>query len=208
MKRIIHEIKELDIAYPYYLFQIDNRPKKIYVVGNLEILRNDCVAIVGTRKCSKVGLKHAYNLAYKTARQNKTIVSGLALGVDSSAHKGAINAGGKTIAVLAHGFSTIYPKENIKLATEIINSGGAIITEYNFYDKPYPENFKKRNRIISGLSKDVYVIEAGLDSGAMITANYALEQNRNIYVLPGKINDKNYYGSNKLIRQGADIALY
>ena len=180
------------MEYPIELLQINDRPKKIFIVGNLELLREECVAIVGTRNCSNIGLKHSYNMAYKLAQKNKVIVSGLAKGIDSAAHKGAINSRGKTIAVLAHGFNTIYPAENVKLATEIVNNGGAIISEYEFWDKPFPDNFRNRNRNISGLSKDVYIIEAGITSGALITANYAIEQNKNLYVLPGRINDKNY----------------
>ena len=182
-------------------------PETLYAVGNIELLREECVAIVGTRNCSKTGLKYAYKLAYNMGMNNKVIVSGLAKGIDAVAHKGAINSCGKTIAVLGHGFNTIYPKENLKLATEIVERGGLLITEYDYYEKPKANNFVRRNRIISGLSKDVYIVEAGLKSGAIITANYAIEQNKNLYVLPGRINDEKYYGSNNLIRQGAYILL-
>lgn len=147
----------------------------------------------------------AKKIAYILAKRNKVIVSGLAEGIDSFAHVGALQAKGKTIAVLGHGLNRIYPMENRELAKRIVYNGGTLVTEYSFWDEINKDNFRKRNRIISGLSKSIIVVEAKQKSGSLITADYGLEQGRDIYAVPGKINSKNSEGTNELIKNGAQI---
>lgn len=187
------------------LSQIKDSPQSLYVLGNTELLRRKIIAIVGSRECTSYGKKVAEKLAYKLAKQDIVIVSGLAKGIDVYSHIGALKAKGKTIAVLAHGLDMIYPKENREIAKEIILSGGAIISEYPIGVKPKPEQFVKRNRIISGLSQGVIIVEAKERSGALTTANFALEQGRNLYAVPGSIFSKNSKGTNKLINKGAEM---
>ena len=175
------------------MHEIHNRPKKIYAVGNIEILRKRCVAIVGCRKCSVYSAKATEKIAYNLAKNNIIIVSGLAIGVDSYAHKGAIRANGRTIAVVAHGLDMIYPQINRELAIQIVKTGGAIISEYPIKTPISKEKFPLRNRIISGISEATIVI----------TATYAIEQGRDLYALPGSIYNENSYGTNKLIKEGA-----
>lgn len=201
----IEEIKLGDIAYPYMLSQIYSPPKKIYVLGNKEILREKSTAIVGCRNCTKYGENIARDLAYNLAKKNIITVSGLARGIDTMCHKGTIEGKGKTIAVIAHGLDMIYPQENKELAKKIIMSGGAIITEYKVGTKPEKQHFPARNRIISGISENTIVVEAKEGSGSLITANFALEQGRNVFAVPGNINSENSSGTNELIKQGANI---
>lgn len=205
MKYEIKEILEGELNYPYLLSQIKDSPKILYAVGNLEILKRKCIAIVGSRTPSNYGKEVAEKLAYNLAKQNIIIVSGLAKGIDSFAHIGAIKAKGKTVAVLAHGLDMIYPRENLDLAREIVKTGGAVLSEYKIGITPKKENFPKRNRIISGLSEGVIVVEAKERSGSLITANFALEQGRNLYAVPGNILSKNSTGTNKLISCGAEV---
>ena len=205
MKYEIKEILEGELNYPYLLSQIKDSPKILYAVGNLEILKRKCIAIVGSRTPSNYGKEVAEKLAYNLAKQNIIIVSGLAKGIDSFAHIGAIKAKGKTVAVLAHGLDMIYPKENLELAREIVKTGGAVLSEYKIGITPKKENFPKRNRIISGLSEGVIVVEAKERSGSLITANFALEQGRNLYAVPGNILSINSLGTNKLISCGAEV---
>lgn len=193
------------MAYPQNLINIYDCPKKLYVMGNIENLRRRCIAIVGTRNCTSNGAHNSKTIAYNLAKKDYVIVSGLAKGIDSFAHIGALCAKGRTIAVLGHGLDKIYPSENRELAKRIIQNDGTIITEYDTSTKIKKENFVKRNRIISGLSNDVIVIEAGQKSGALITAKYALEQGRNVMAIPGNINKKNSIGTNELIKNGAQI---
>ena len=185
------------------MHEIHNRPKKIYAVGNIEILRKRCVAIVGCRKCSVYSAKATEKIAYNLAKNNIIIVSGLAIGVDSYAHKGAIRANGRTIAVVAHGLDMIYPQINRELAIQIVKTGGAIISEYPIKTPISKEKFPLRNRIISGISEATIVTEAKDKSGSLITATYAIEQGRDLYALPGSIYNENSYGTNKLIKEGA-----
>ena len=187
------------------LSQIKGKPKQIYILGNTEILNRKSVAIVGCRDYSNYGKEVAEKLAYNLSKQNIIIVSGLAKGIDTFAHLGAIKAKGKTIAVVAHGLDMIYPKENIDLAKQIIKTGGAIISEYPIGTKPERENFPKRNRIISGISEATIVVEAREKSGSLITANFALEQGRNLYAVPGDVFSINSKGTNKLISNGAEV---
>lgn len=183
------KIEEIDLgslSYPYTLSNIYLPPKKLYVMGNKEILREKIIAIVGTREPSTYGLKVAKELAYFLAKQNIITVSGLARGIDSACHIGTILGKGRTIAVVAHGLDMIYPKENTRLANEILKNGGAIVSEYKLGEKPSKEKFPKRNRIISGLAKSIVIVEAKRKSGALITANFGLEQGKDIYAVPRK----------------------
>ena len=144
-------------------------------------------------------------MAYNISKQKINIVSGLAKGIDSMAHKGTILAREKTIAVLGNGLDTIYPAENVYLAKEILKNGGAIISEYPLGEKPQKQNFPERNRIVSGMSKGIIVVEAKEKSGTIITVDFALEQGRDVFVVPGDINKENSKGTNKLIKQGAKL---
>lgn len=177
----------------------------MYVLGNAEILRRKIIAIVGSRECTSYGKKAAETIAYNLSKQDIVIISGLAKGIDAYAHIGALKAKGKTIAVMAHGLDMIYPRENREIAKEIIINGGAIISEYPIGVRPKPEQFVKRNRIISGMSQGVIIVEAKERSGALITANYAIEQGKNLYAVPGSIFSDNSNGTNKLISKGAEI---
>lgn len=229
---IIH-IYEKD--YPQILTEIYDPPISLYIKGNKDILNNKNIGIVGCRECSDYGKKAAKYFAYNLSKQNINIVSGLAKGVDSYAHLGSLstikeeeykikinkitnecgkyNAScgkdnincGKTIAVVGNGLDSIYPKENTLIANEIIKSGGAIISEYPCGTKPDKMNFPARNRIISGMSLGIIVVEAKEKSGTLITVDYALEQGRDVFVVPGNINSINSIGTNELIKQGAKI---
>lgn len=191
--------------YPQFLKRIYDPPISIYIKGNKNILNNTNIAIVGCRDCTDYGKNAAKYFAYNLAKQNINIVSGLAKGVDSYSHIGCLGAKGKTIAVVGNGLDTIYPKENIELAKRIINESGAIITEYPCGTKPDKINFPARNRIISGISSGIIVIEAKEKSGTLITVDFALEQGRDVFVVPGNINSTNSVGTNELIKQGAKI---
>lgn len=205
-------------TYPQNLKQIYDAPTSIYIKGNKDILNNPNIGIVGCRECTDYGKKSAKYFAYNLSKQNINIVSGLAKGVDSYAHLGCLstyyenkNSGkftlccGKTIAVVGNGLDTIYPKENIEIAKKIIESGGAIISEYPCGTKPDKMNFPARNRIISGISSGIIVVEAKEKSGTLITVDFALQQGRDVFVVPGNINSINSVGTNDLIKQGAKI---
>lgn len=200
------EIKEITMdneKYPELLKQIYDPPKSIYVMGNIEILNNPSIAIVGCRDATEYGKKAAIYFSYNLAKENINIVSGLAKGIDSYSHIGALKANGKTIAVIGSGLDIIYPKENEQLAKRIIENGGVIITEYPLGTRPQKEHFPARNRIISGLSKAVLVVEAKEKSGSLITAEFAMEQGKEVYSVPGNINSLNSIGTNNLIKDGA-----
>ena len=192
-----------DRCYPMQLKQIYDAPKKLYVRGNKEILGGFGIAIVGCRDNTKYGEIITKNLAYNLAKNGVNIISGLAKGIDSFAHIGAIYAKGRTIAVLGNSIDSIYPKENEIIAQKIIEYGGAIISEYPIGSKIEKKNFPARNRIISGLSKGVIVVEAKEKSGSLITADFALEQGRDVYAVPGSITSSNSVGTNNLIKDGA-----
>ena len=198
-------IYQADKFYPKKLNEIYSRPAKIYLMGNEEILNKPSIAIIGCREASDYGKKMAFEFAYKLASKGIVIVSGLARGIDSCAHLGAVKAKGQTIAVLGSGLNNIYPKENLKLSQEIIRQNGAIISEYEPNAKPLKMHFPARNRIISGLSNGVLVVEAKEKSGTMITVDFALEQGRDVFALPGNITSMNSYGTNELIKQGAKL---
>ena len=201
----IEKINQNDKYYPKNLLEIYNPPKQLYILGNKEILNSFNIAIIGCRLNSKYGENVAKELACKLSKLGIVITSGLAKGIDSYSHIGCLNAGGKTIAVLGSGFYNIYPKENIKIAKQIVEKGGVIISEYNPEEKPKKENFPSRNRIISGISNGVVVVEAKEKSGTFITVDLALEQGKNIFAVPGNILSKNSQGTNELIKQGAKI---
>ena len=204
-KNHIDIISIQDKQYPQLLKEIYDPPICLYIRGNKHILNNESIAIIGCREASNYGLNVANEFAYNLSKQNINIISGLARGIDSEAHLGAVRANQKTIAVLGNGLDTIYPKENIKLVQNILNSGGAIISEYPLGTKPKKENFPARNRIISGMSKGVLVVEAREKSGTLITVDFALEQGRDVFVIPGNINSINSVGTNDLIKQGAKL---
>lgn len=181
--------------------------KLLYFIGELPSNRLKTVAIVGTRKPTAYGKEVTYRLAYELAKREIIIVSGLALGVDSIAHRAALDAGGKTIAVLANGPDYIYPATNKKLAADIIKYGGAIISEYQPGVKPRDYQFLERNRIVSGLSDMVVVTEAAARSGTLTTVAHALDQAKEVGALPGNITSPMSMGCNQIIKQGAHVIL-
>lgn len=203
----IQIIKKSSREYPKILKEISNAPKQLYARGELPKNHDMNFAIVGTRSASEYGKTLAFKIAKELSELGLNIVSGLALGVDTQAHLGALAGSGKTIAVLGSGISdnSIFPKENLKLAQKIIVSGGAVISEYEPKAQPEIWYFPERNRIISGLSLGVLVVEAPEKSGALITASLALEQNRDVFAIPGSIFSKNSIGANNLIKSGAKM---
>lgn len=190
--------------YPPLLRQIPDGPLVLYVRGDVSVLSRHAVAIVGTRRPSAYGSQVAHRLAHDLAERQVVIVSGLARGVDSAAHRGALEGKGKTVAVQGRGMDEIYPSENRHLAEKIIETG-ALISEFPIGTGPMPENFPIRNRIISGLSLGVVVVEAAEYSGSLITARLALEQNREVFAVPGNITSAQSFGPNHLIKQGAKL---
>ena len=207
MKILVLKINENSNLYPKLLYNIYDRPKYIYVIGDTDNLQKRCVSIVGSRKPSISGECIAEKIAYELAINGNVIVSGLANGIDSFAHTGALKARGRTIAVLPQSLDKIYPLNNRRLAIDILKNHGTLISEYNFFDEINKNNFSYRNRIISGLSASTIVVEAREHSGTLVTANFAMEQGRNVYVVPGNISNINYEGSNNLIKDGAEILL-
>ena len=209
----IEEISINNNEYPQILRNIYDPPLKLYVLGNKKILNQKGIAIVGSRDATKYGKKVAFKFAKELSEQGINIISGLAIGIDSYAHFGNLQAHGtnqtvgKTIAVLGSGIDNIYPKENIEIARKIIYTGGCIISEYPCGTKPDKLHFPQRNRIISGLSNGVLVVEASKKSGALITADFALEQGKEVFAVPGEITNENSQGTNELISDGARIVL-
>jgi DNA processing protein len=194
-----------DDHYPKQLREIFDPPAVLWVLGNLQLLARPSIAIVGTRHPTPYGTGMAEILARDLAAHRMVIVSGMARGIDTAAHKGALTAGGSTVAIWGTGVDVIYPKENKSLAENILVSGGAIVSEYRLGTFPAPQNFPKRNRILSGISVGVLVVEAGENSGTRITARCALEQDRDVYAVPGNVTTKNAWGPNTLIKQGAKL---
>lgn len=192
-----------DEVYPSSLKTIEDAPIGLFYIGNI-MLPEKLLAIVGSRRATGYGKTVAYKVSLELSKYNIGIVSGMARGIDTEAHNGAIDSNGFTIAVLGSGFNNIYPKENIKLMNKIVENG-CVFTEYLPDIKPYSFNFPERNRIISGLSNAVLVVEAGINSGSMITVNYALEQGRDVYAVPGDIYKEQSKGCNKLIKEGAKL---
>ena len=195
-----------DGSYPYLLREISDPPITLYVKGDWQACFDaPCVAIVGSRRCSTYGENASAMLSRDLAANGVCIVSGLARGIDTAAHRGAIAGKGRTIAVLGTGIGQVYPKENAKLVDEILAAGGAVVSQFPLETPPLPENFPYRNRIISGLSLGVLVIEASERSGSLITARLAMEQNREVLAVPGNITSKNSFGTNYLIKSGAKL---
>lgn len=195
-----------DPAYPPRLLNIYSPPPVLYVKGQLLDEDQWAVAVVGTRGATVYGKEAARQIAGHLARNRITIVSGLARGIDSQAHQAALDAGGRTIAVLGSGVDIIYPAESRKLAQAIVERG-ALVSEYALGTPPEASNFPPRNRIISGLSLGVVIVEAGERSGALITGDFALEQGREVFAVPGNIFHQKSIGTNKLIQQGAKPVL-
>ena len=210
--------KELDLArkyglkiltqdnkdYPENLKNIYDPPIVLYVKGEINPIDKLSIAIVGSRRSSFYGLEQAKQFAKGLSALGFTVVSGLARGIDTQAHKGALLGGGRTIAVIGSGFKYMYPPENKELAEDIAKKG-AVISEFPIETEPIRQNFPRRNRVISGLSLGVMVVEAGQNSGALITADFALEQGREVFALPGKVDSPNAFGTNGLIKQGARL---
>ena len=193
-----------DKEYPPALKQIADPPLLLYARGNVKVLSRHAVAVVGTRRPTPYGLQVTRRLAKDLAERQLVIVSGLARGIDSAAHFGALDAQGVTVAVQGRGMDEIYPAENKKLAEKILESG-AVISEFPLGTGPMPENFPIRNRIISGLSLGVMVVEASEYSGSLITARLATEQNREVFAVPGNVTSPQSLGPNYLIKQGAKL---
>ena len=191
--------------YPAALQQIYDPPLVLYCRGDAEVLSGVTIAVVGTRHPTPYGLGMAERLACDLAARGLVIASGLARGVDAAAHRGALHGRGKTVAVLGTGVDVIYPRENKKLAEEILETGGAIVSEFAMGTFAAPQNFPIRNRIISGLAIGVLVVEAGEYRGTRITARCALEQSREVFAVPGNVTNKNSWGPNTLIKQGAKL---
>jgi DNA processing protein len=194
-----------DPLYPPRLKEIYDPPLVLYVRGNADLLSHPGIAMVGTRHPSPYGSGMAERLATDLASQGLVIISGMARGVDTASHRGAIAARGKTVAVFGTGVDVIYPKENSRLSEQILAFGGALISQFPLGTFAAPQNFPIRNRILSGMSVGVLVVEAAEYSGTRITARLALEQNRDVYAVPGNVTNKNSWGPNTLIKQGAKL---
>jgi DNA processing protein len=194
-----------DPEYPSRLKQIYDPPVILFVKGSVEVLAQPGIAMVGTRHPTPYGSGMAERLSTDLAARGLVIISGLARGIDTASHRGAVAARGKTVAVLGTGIDVMYPKENTRLAEQIVALGGALISEFPVGTFPAPQNFPIRNRIISGMSAGVLVVEAAEYSGTRITSRCALEQNRDVYAVPGNVTNKNSWGPNTLIKQGAKL---
>ena len=196
-----------DKRYPERLKAIETPPVMLYCMGKLPDMNSRlCVGMVGTRKMSEYGKQSAYKIAYELSAAGAVVVSGMALGIDGVSACGALEAGGTTVAVLGCGISIAYPKEHARLMKSIAKKG-AVITEFSPFERPLPANFPKRNRIISGLCQGVLVVEGSKGSGALITASRAVAQGRELFAMPGNIDESNSEGPNELIRNGANVAL-
>jgi DNA processing protein len=223
-EREIEEVRKLggdilildDGVYPSLLREIYDPPIVLYVTGEWsECLDQPCIAIVGSRRCSTYGQNSALMLARELAQRGVTIISGLARGIDAMAHRGALEAGGRTVAVMGTGLDEIYPRDHRKLAQQILDGGGALVSQFPLGTPPVSENFPYRNRVISGLSLGVLVVEAAENSGSLITARLAMEQNREVFAVPGNITSRTSFGTNylikgagaKLVQQWQDVAV-
>ncbi len=195
-----------DPAFPQALQDILGAPVVLYILGKAELLHAASVGMVGSRVCSHYGVATAQRFAASFAQAGLVVVSGLARGIDTASHRGCLSANGETVAVIGCGLNHIYPKEN-KALMEQISRQGAVVSEMPMNTPPIAVNFPRRNRIISGLSLATVVVEAGVDSGALITAGYALEQGREVFAVPANIDYETAAGSNRLIKDGARVAL-
>jgi DNA processing protein len=194
-----------DPSFPKRLYEIYDPPLVLYLRGSLEVTAKYGLAVVGTRHPTPYGLGIAERLACDLAARGLVIISGMARGIDAAAHRGALSAHGQTVAIWGTGLDVTYPKENQKIADQILATGGAIVSEFPLGTFPAPQNFPIRNRIISGMSVGVLVIEAGEYSGTRVTARCALEQGRDVYAVPGNVTNKLSWGPNTLIKQGAAL---
>ncbi len=195
-----------DGSYPNLLREIDDPPIVLYVKGDWQgCFDQPCVGVVGSRMCSTYGENSSEMLARDLSSRGITVVSGLARGIDTAAHKGAIRGNGKTVGVIGTGIDSVYPRENTGLVREIIASGGCLVSQFPIGTPPIKENFPYRNRIISGLSHGVLIVEASERSGSLITARLAMEQNREVMAVPGNITSGNSFGTNYLIKCGAKL---
>lgn len=201
---MIRKISTSDAEYPKNLKNIYDPPKVLYVNGRIEARDDLAVAIVGSRRASQYGLETSERLGYELGLRGVTVVSGMARGIDAAAHRGALRGGGRTIAVMGSGHGHIYPAEHKKLYGQIAASG-AVVSEFEDDIKPLPYNFPRRNRIISGLSLGIVVVEAARNSGALITADFAAEQGREVFAVPGKVSSATSSGTNQLIKDGARL---
>jgi DNA processing protein len=201
---VIRKIAVGDVEYPKNLKTLHRPPKALYVNGSFKEDDDFAVAIVGSRRASLYGIQMAEKLGYDLALRGVTVVSGMARGIDAAAHRGALKAKGRTIAVMGSGHDNIYPPENKDLY-KLIAASGAVISEFENDTPPVPKNFPIRNRIISGLSLGIIVVEAAKNSGALITADFALEQNREVFAVPGKISSLTSEGTHALIKDGARL---
>ena len=199
----INKISPQEQVFLKRLEHIDPAPKKLYFIGNLPETELKAVAIVGSRKPTGYGREVAEKLSYELAQKGIIIVSGLALGIDAIAHRGALEAGQATLAVLANGLNTVYPSSHKELARKIIEKHGAIISEYEPSMPPLPHQFLERNRLVSGLADAVIVVEAAIRSGTLSTATHALNQGKAVFAVPGNITNPMSAGCNALILQGA-----
>ena len=193
--------------YPKALREIHSPPIVLYVWGEIQPRDHHAIAVIGARRTTHYGMESAKKLSYQIAYAGLTVISGLARGIDTAAHHGAIAAKGRTIAVIGSGLMEIYPPENRALAEKIRNGNGAVVSEFSMQIQPDRQTFPMRNRIISGWSHGILVVEAGLNSGALITASQAIEQGRSVYAVPGYINAPSAMGSNRLIQQGAKLVM-
>jgi DNA processing protein len=191
--------------YPRQLREIHAPPIVLYVWGELTERDHHAIGVIGARRTTHYGTESAKKLSYQLAYAGLTVVSGLARGIDTAAHQGALAAKGRTIAVIGSGLTKLYPPENAALADKIRSGNGAVVSEFSMEIEPDRQTFPMRNRIIAGWSHGILVVEAGLNSGALITAAQALEQNRAVYAVPGHINAPSAQGSNRLIQQGAKL---
>lgn len=208
----MNKIEKIDCKskeYPKKLLKINNYPKVIYAIGNTSLLNSNkkSVAIIGSRNCTEYGRNVAFRFANDLSKTGITIISGMAIGIDALSHIGAMEEIGKTIAVLGGGLNKIYPKENEWLFHEIIRNQGCIISEYEPNEEAESEKFLQRNRIVSGLSDAVLVVEAEHRSGTSVTAQIAKKQNKILFAIPSNLESKNGIGTNKLLQEGAKIAI-
>lgn len=200
-------VTRTDPEYSRELLQISNPPCMLYYYGDISLLQKKAIAVVGSRRASGYGLKNGKAIAAELGKWGLVIVSGMARGIDSAAHEGALESEGKTIAVLGSGVDVVYPRENQTLYN-LIKRKGLIVSEYPPGTRPLKGNFPIRNRIISGLSQGVFVVEAQAKSGSLITADFALEQGKDIFALPGPVNNANSMGTLRLIQNGAKLVIH
>jgi DNA processing protein len=195
-----------DAHYPEQLRAINDYPAALFVAGDPSQLSQNQLAVVGSRNLSDYGERNCRQFCEELAQAGLVITSGLALGIDGVAHRAALSVQGKTIAVLGNGLGSVHPKRHLMLARQIVEQGGAVVSEFPLSCTPWPSNFPWRNRVISGLSRAVLVVEAGERSGSLVTARYAVEQGREVFALPGTIGSPGSEGPHWLIQQGANLA--